>query len=99
NGGSTSFTIDDGNADFFVQVRIQDGTEGLNRILTSNALGYASWVDLNTISSGATAWTKTGNNIYPTTLTDKVGIGTTTPLGRLDVTTSTDLRGSQIQNS
>ena len=99
NGGSTSFTIDDGNADFFVQVRIQDGTEGLNRILTSNALGYASWVDLNTISPGATAWTKTGTNIYPTTLSDKVGIGTTTPLGRLDVITSTDLRGSQIQNS
>ncbi|MBL1232602.1 MAG: hypothetical protein COA31_007780 [Flavobacteriales bacterium] len=85
NGGSTSFTIDDGNADFFVQVRIQDGTEGLNKILTSNALGYASWVDLNTISPGATAWTKTGTNIYPTVSTDNIGIGTTTPSQKLDV--------------
>ncbi len=85
NGGSTSFTIDDGNADFFVQVRIQDGTEGLNRILTSNALGYASWVDLNTISPGATAWTKAGTNIYPTVSTDNIGIGTTTPSQKLDV--------------
>ncbi len=37
----------------------------------------SSWVDVN---SGGPSWTSTGNYLYPTTITDSVGIGTTSPL-------------------
>lgn len=34
---------------------------------------------------GSSAWTDGGTNVYPSTTTDNVGIGTTTPTGRLSV--------------
>ena len=80
NGGGTVFTIDDGNADFFVQMRIQDGSEGANKVLASDASGFATWTDLAILTAGgSSAWSKTGINIYPTTLTDRLGLGTATP--------------------
>ncbi|MCB0402192.1 MAG: tail fiber domain-containing protein [Flavobacteriales bacterium] len=91
NSGGVAFSIDDGDANFYVNthidngLQIQDGNEALNRILTSDAFGNATWSDLSAISSGATAWTKSGNVIYPTTLTDNIGIGTTTPGSRLHI--------------
>ena len=42
--------------------------------LTSDSAGTLSWADV----SGSTAWTLASNIIYPSTLTDKLGIGTIT---------------------
>jgi len=99
NGGGVSFGMDDGNADFYVQVGIHDGSEGLNKVLTSDATGLASWVDIAALSPGGAAWAKSGNNIYPTTLSNHVGIGTATPLFPLEVNTSTEDRNVYIINS
>jgi hypothetical protein len=85
NGAGPEFTIDDGNANFYVPLLIQDGSQANNRVLTSNASGYATWTDLSAISSGTTAWTKAGSDIYPTTISDFVGIGTTPTSARLSV--------------
>lgn len=52
-----------------------------NYILKTNAVGLTSWADPNSIGP----WTKSGTNIYQTTLTDKVGIGTTTPNALLNI--------------
>lgn len=85
NGTGPEFTIDDGNANFYVPLLIQDGSQANNRVLTSNASGYATWTDLSAISSGTTAWTKAGSDIYPTNISDFVGIGTTPTSARLSV--------------
>ena len=85
NGSGPEFTIDDGNANFYVQLLIQDGSQANNRVLTSNATGYATWTDLSAISSGSTAWTRNATNIYPTTISDRVGIGTNSPTTSLHI--------------
>lgn len=59
--------------------KLVNGSQANNRVLASNATGVATWTDLTTLSSGSTAWTRVTPNIYPTTLTDNVGIGTSTP--------------------
>ena len=66
-------------------LQLVDGSQANNRVLTSNATGVATWTDLSAISSGSTAWTRSTPNIYPTTLTDNVGIGVATPTNKLDV--------------
>lgn len=60
-------------------VKITDGTQGLGKVLTSDANGLASWT-----TPGATPWSISGNNIFNTN-TANVGIGTTTPSVKLDV--------------
>ena len=40
---------------------------------------------LNQTTSDAVFWEKSGDNLYPKTLTDKVGVGTSNPIGQLDV--------------
>lgn len=37
------------------------------------------------IGGNSTAWTKSGNNLYSTTLTDEVGIGTNDPTSRVEI--------------
>ncbi|MBN1779635.1 tail fiber domain-containing protein [bacterium] len=56
------------------QVKITGGTPGSGKVLTSDADGLATWE-----TSGSSGWTDGGSNVYTTTATDKVGIGTTTP--------------------
>lgn len=51
-------------------IRINDGTEGANKILTSDANGNTSWIDPSTLLSG-TNWSTTGNS--GTLSTDFVG--------------------------
>jgi hypothetical protein len=82
------------------QVRIQDGTQAAGKVLTSDASGVASW---QTPTAGAETdpqVSSTSTNQIPkwngTTLTDglvtdngtNVGIGTTSPTGKLHVQTS-----------
>ena len=42
-------------------IRIKDGTEGVNKILSSDANGNTSWIDPSTLLSG-TNWSTTGNS-------------------------------------
>ena len=62
-------------------VKIADGTQGVGRILTSDANGLATW---QLPSGGSGQWTTTGNNIYSSN-SGNVGIGTTTPGYRFQV--------------
>lgn len=61
------------------QVKITDGTQGSNKVLTSDANGLASW---QAISSSQ--WTNGTNNAISYSL-GSVGIGTQSPAGSLDV--------------
>lgn len=63
-------------------VRINDvptsfpATQGAaNTVLTNDGAGNLSWGAVG----GTSPWTQSGTNIYPTILTNNVGIGTTTP--------------------
>lgn len=46
---------------------------------------YGDAGGLTNIPSGASGWTDGGTNVYATTTTDNVGIGTTQPVGKLNV--------------
>lgn len=63
--------------------KLADGSQGLSKVLTSDAAGNASW---QTASSGP--WTQTGGTVALATSTANVGIGNSTPVARLDVTGS-----------
>lgn len=85
NGGASAMFMDDGNIWFNLPITLQDGSQGLGRVLASDAAGNATWTDLSAISSGSTAWTRSAGNIYPTTISDKVGIGNTSPTTSLQI--------------
>ncbi|RZA08958.1 MAG: hypothetical protein EOP11_03240, partial [Proteobacteria bacterium] len=74
--------------------QLTGGTPGANKVLTSDAIGNASWAT----PSGTTQWTTTGSDIYYST--GKVGIGSSAPGAPLDVVgdinTSTWYRSSGI---
>ncbi len=56
----------------------------------SNASGTMTWTDPSTlVSSGP--WSKMGTSIYPTVLTDNVGIGTNSPVRKLQVENTTNV--------
>ena len=59
-------------------LRIVDGTQGLNRVLTSDATGTASW------QNAITNWSISGANIYNNN-PGNVGIGITNPIGLFGV--------------
>lgn len=65
--------------------KLTDGTEGAGKVLTSDATGNATWQ----AAAGGGFWSGGAGVVYPTTLTDNVGIGLTTPNFPLDVETST----------
>ncbi len=65
--------------DIVGQVRIQGGTPGVGKVLTSDAAGLASWT-----TPGATPWSVSGSNIFNSN-SGNVGIGSSTPGAKLDV--------------
>lgn len=85
NGGATAMYMDNGNIFVNLPLTIQDGSQASGRVLASDASGNATWTDLSAISSGSTAWTRSAGNIYPTTISDKVGIGNTSPTTSLQI--------------
>ncbi|MFN6039539.1 MAG: tail fiber domain-containing protein, partial [Bacteroidota bacterium] len=96
NGGGTAFQIDDGDAIFEVPttindpLRINDGTQGLNKVFVSDASGFGSWINLTSLpgalSGGTTNYVTKWSS--PTALSsssliyddgNSVGIGITIP--------------------
>lgn len=72
------------------KVKIADGTQAAGKVLTSDANGLASW-----LTPTVSPWTVSGNNIYSIN-TGFVGIGTATPLYKLDVTGDIRVNGLKI---
>ncbi len=67
------------------QMRIRGGSPGGGKVLTSDAAGLASWQTPTGGSGGPDGdWTVSGNNMYSTP-SGNVGIGTTSPEGKLHV--------------
>lgn len=68
-------------------------------VLSSSGGGAApTWIDPTTLS---TNWTKSGLNLYPTSISDNVGIGTNTPGAKCDVNPGASFGGIvlEAQNS
>lgn len=64
-------------------IRMADGNQAIGKVLTSDANGTASW---QTPASTSSYWSRSSSGqLYPTTITDNIGIGTATPLERLHV--------------
>ncbi|MFN5181761.1 MAG: tail fiber domain-containing protein, partial [Bacteroidota bacterium] len=102
NGAGVLFKIDDGDLTIDVATHINnnfqlnDSTQGLNKVLRSDAQGYASWVNLSSLpgslSNGTTNYLpkwSSSTSLSSTSLVydngNAVGIGTTVPSGRLEV--------------
>lgn len=66
------------------KIRMVDGNQGANKVMTSDANGTASWVDPATLISNDGDWTVSGNNQYSVVL-GNVGIGTTSPNHKLQI--------------
>ncbi len=73
--------FDAGRVDINGTIKITGGSPALGNILTSDALGNASWASGDTISAGG--WTVSGGTVY--NATSNIGIGTLTPGEKLDV--------------
>jgi hypothetical protein len=64
------------------QIKISGGSPGVGKVLTSNAVGLATWQ--TPPSGGGSNWVVNGTNLSNGN-TGNVGIGTTTPAVKLDV--------------
>ncbi len=77
------------------QIKIVDGTQGVGKVLTSDAGGLATWQ----VPGGSSLWTDGGTVIYPTTLSDFVGIGTAAPTVPLQVNNTSGQVGLQVDGT
>jgi len=68
-----------GNVFVSGQMTISGGSPGVGKVLTSNAIGFATWET----PSGGSNWTLSGGNVYRTT--GRVGIGNSSPNSRLHI--------------
>jgi hypothetical protein len=96
-GNASQFQVNSsGNIVKLNNVTTSFPTANANGVLTNDGTGTLIWAAL---PGGANAWTKSGSDIYPTTLTDEVGIGTTTPIFPLHVETTTSDRVAYFYNT
>jgi C1q domain len=65
--------------------KLGNNSGNLNWVLANNGFGQAVWTDPATLPGGGGAWTSNGLETTLNTITDKVGIGTTTPSSVLNV--------------
>lgn len=63
-------------------LKIVDGNQGASKVLTSDALGNATW---QTLPGGTNTWTRTAPRLYLNNIGDSVGIGTSSPTAKLYV--------------
>jgi len=75
-------------------ISIKNFSEANNRVLTSDANGYASWRDLSSLPG---AWKINGNNIFNSN-TGNVGIGINAPEAPLSFANSTGKKLSFLSN-
>jgi hypothetical protein len=75
-------------------IKIADGTQGINKVLTSDANGLASWQALPAASN---MWTASGSNMYNNN-SGFVGIGNSSPSYPLDISGRARIRGGANEN-
>jgi hypothetical protein len=69
-----------------------NGAPGSGKVLTSDANGLASWQNPTTpINPTNNLWSQSGNNLYPTTIGNNVGIGTAAPTTKLHVAVNANM--------
>ena len=64
-----------GNVEINGKIKMADGTQGANRVLTSDATGLATWVT-PPVSAGFSAQKRNGNQTIYNNATDKIDFGT-----------------------
>ena len=97
NGGNVGIGNYSPNAklDIAGNVKIADGTQGIGKVLTSDASGLASWQ--TSLTSTPSGWSASGNNIFNTnTNTGNVGIGVTNVQNKLQIGGVPNASGKQL---
>ncbi len=79
-------TIPSTNLDIDGQIKIRGGVPGAGKVLTSDAVGLATWSAASAVSDGD--WTISGSDQY-SAVSGNVGIGTTIPGTKLTIYAST----------
>jgi len=75
-------TIPSTNLDIDGQIKIRGGVPGVGKVLTSDAVGLATWSAASAVSDGD--WTISSNDQY-SAVSGNVGIGIATPTYKLDL--------------
>ncbi|MGE0562071.1 MAG: tail fiber domain-containing protein [Flavobacteriales bacterium] len=90
-GSSTTFSIDDADSNPANELITSFGLNGTSDSLVITEAGNNHAVSLSTlIPTGK--WTESGGLLYPTTLANNVGIGTNSPIAKLEVSDGVSLR-------
>lgn len=77
-------------------IKMVDGNQAIGYIPVSDANGKMTWTDPNSISTGDDGdWTVSGNDQY-STVSGNVGIGTTTPLRKLNIASGSMMISSVV---